>query len=284
MHTRVNNGKEEENGWTTHDHDVERDHRQALGHVRLRVARHPVHEEACAQQHPDLEVVCPQPCRVSPSLHPRSHGPKYSPKRRCIGRSVHQPSNTRNGIHQRVNWMLRSIGRPCANSDAHGISGTTLKIDQDPPEPSPSSSSSGASTGLADSTSVSTCSDFTSSASASRLSWVAERELVAIALEAVGDRTVIAGGWCARAVVVLVPRVCLGPSGLSLFACGSCKTSSIASGSATNPIWKTSRSSVGPPFGFADLESCCEGWWRCANFPGWWRSLRDFRDLGLRTF
>ena len=42
----------------THNHSVERDHCQPLGHIRLLVHRHVVHEEARSQQHPDLEVVC----------------------------------------------------------------------------------------------------------------------------------------------------------------------------------------------------------------------------------
>ncbi len=133
-----------------------------------------------------------------------------------MGRSVHQPSSTRNGIHQSVNWMLRSIGRPCANSDAHGISGTTLRMDQ--PESSSTLSSPSSSTCRADSMSTSTSRTLRSPASAAAtwLSFVAERELIRAELEAVGERTVTAGRSCGRAVVLLAPRVCVVPS---LFTC-----------------------------------------------------------------
>lgn len=41
------------------------------------------------------------------------------PKSRCIGLSNHHPKSTSNGVQQSVNWILMSIGRPCANSEVN---------------------------------------------------------------------------------------------------------------------------------------------------------------------
>ena len=53
---------------------------------------------------------------------------KGLPKSRCIGLSVHHPSKTKIGIQRSVNWMLRSMGRPCdirVGSKRVGASGMT---------------------------------------------------------------------------------------------------------------------------------------------------------------
>lgn len=101
----------------THDHNVERDHDQALDPVRLRICSDVVHQEARPEEQRHLEEVCICPVSTLRCATAREMVAGDPPKSRCMGLVDHQPRSTRKGIHHRVNWMLRSIARPRASME-----------------------------------------------------------------------------------------------------------------------------------------------------------------------
>ena len=81
-----------------------------------------VDEETRAQDDCELKVIFMQPLIVSLCTFNYRGVVNDSPNSRCIGLSIHQPSSTRNGIQNNVNWMLRSMARALAREEGTRVS------------------------------------------------------------------------------------------------------------------------------------------------------------------
>lgn len=106
----------------TYDHKIECHHRETFSPISFGVSRDIVDDEHRSQKSSDFEEICKRLIIIRPDRPVRGVNSAKGdpPKSKLSGFPSHHPNKTKNGIQNRVNWILRSIERPFAN----GFTGT----------------------------------------------------------------------------------------------------------------------------------------------------------------